>query len=89
MNIPKCVVCVLSQSCPTVCDPLDCRPPGSSVHGVFQATMLERVSFPSPGDLRYLGIKPVFPMSPALHLNSLPSESTGKPSKCASGQDRL
>ena len=29
------------QSCPTLCDPMDCRPPGSSVHGIFQARVLE------------------------------------------------
>ena len=28
-------VCLVTQSCPTVCDPLDCSPPGSSVHGDF------------------------------------------------------
>ena len=29
------------QSCPTLCDPMDCSPPGSSIHGVFQARVLE------------------------------------------------
>ena len=29
------------QSCPTLCDPMDCSPPGSSVHGIFQARGLE------------------------------------------------
>ena len=29
------------QSCPTLCDPMDCSPPGPSVHGIFQATVLE------------------------------------------------
>ena len=29
------------QSCPTLCDPMDCSPPGSSVHGIFQARVLE------------------------------------------------
>ena len=29
------------QSCPTLCDPIDSRPPGSSVHGIFQARVLE------------------------------------------------
>ena len=28
------------QSCPTLCDPMDCSPPGSSVHGIFQARVL-------------------------------------------------
>ena len=30
----------LLQSCPTLCDPMDCSPPGSSVHGIFQARVL-------------------------------------------------
>ena len=29
------------QSCPSLCDPMDCSPPGSSVHGIFQARVLE------------------------------------------------
>ena len=31
----------VTQLCLTLCDPIDCRPPGSSVHGVFQARILE------------------------------------------------
>ena len=31
----------VAQSCPTLCDPMDCSLPGSSVHGVFQAIVLE------------------------------------------------
>ena len=42
-------VCVYSvaQSCLTLCDPMDCRPPDSSVHGISQARMLEWVAMPS------------------------------------------
>ena len=29
--------CVCAQSCPTLSDPMDCSPPGSSIHGIFQA----------------------------------------------------
>ena len=29
------------QSCPTLCNPMDCSPPGSSIHGIFQARVLE------------------------------------------------
>ena len=29
------------QSCPTLCDPMDCSLPGSSIHGIFWATVLE------------------------------------------------
>ena len=32
------------QSCPTLCDPVDCSPPGSSVHGIFQARVPEWVA---------------------------------------------
>ena len=32
------------QSCPTLCDPMDCSLPGSLVHGIFQARVLERVA---------------------------------------------
>ena len=31
----------VAQSCPTLCDPMDGSPPGSSVHGIFQARILE------------------------------------------------
>ena len=31
----------VAQSCPTPSDPMDCRPPGSPVHGIFQARVLE------------------------------------------------
>ena len=33
-----------SQSCPTLSDPKDCSPPGSSIHGIFQTRVLERVA---------------------------------------------
>ena len=34
----------VTQSCPTLCDPIDCSLPGSSVHGIFQARVLEWVA---------------------------------------------
>ena len=34
----------LAQSCPTLCDPMDCSLPGSSVNGIFQARVLEWVA---------------------------------------------
>ena len=55
---------------------MDFSPPGSSVHGILQATILEWVSFPSPGDLSNPGIKPG---SPALQVDSLAYEPPGKP----------
>ena len=38
---------VVAQSCLTLCDPMDCSPPGSTVHGVLQARILEGVAMPS------------------------------------------
>ena len=39
--------CVCVQSCLTLCNPMDCSPPGSSVHGIFQARILEWVAISS------------------------------------------
>ena len=38
----------LPQSCLTLCNPLDCSPPGSSVHGILQTRILGWVAMPSP-----------------------------------------
>ena len=38
---------VCAQSCPTICDRMDCSPPGSSVHRISQARILEWVAIPS------------------------------------------
>ena len=40
--------CSVAQPCLTLCDPVDCSPPGSSVHGILQAGILEWVAVPSP-----------------------------------------
>ena len=37
---------LVTRSCPTLCNPMDCSPPGSSVHGVLQARILEWVAIP-------------------------------------------
>ena len=62
--------CVLSakllQLCPTLCDPMDCRPPGASIHGILQARHWNGLLCPPPGNLPNPGIKPVSLMSPAL-----------------------
>ena len=42
-----CVCVLLAQSCPTLCNPVDCSPPGSSVRGIFQARLLEWVAMSS------------------------------------------
>ena len=73
------VVSSVAKSCPTICDPMDCSPPGSSVHGILQAGILEWVTFPSPGDLPNPGVKLESLMSPALQVCSLPLAPPGKP----------
>ena len=42
----KKVKALVAQSCPTICDPVDCSPPGSSVHEILQARILEWVAIP-------------------------------------------
>ena len=41
------MLCLVTQSCLTLCDPMECSPPGSSVHGILQAGILEWVALPS------------------------------------------
>ena len=55
----------VAQSCPTLSDPMDCSPPSSSIHGIFQARVLEwgaiafsmdtNISFPMVGKMEYVG----------------------------------
>ena len=54
------------QPCLTLFDPMDCSLPGSSVHGILQARILEWVAMPPPGELPNPGIEPASLMSPAL-----------------------
>ena len=44
---PAWLVCCVTQSCPTFCDPMDCSPPGFSVHRILQTRILEWVAMPS------------------------------------------
>ena len=75
-TIAKAKESEVTQSYLTLWDPVDCSPPGSSVHGILQARVLEWVAIPSPGDLPNPGIKP---RSPTLQADALPSK---QPAKC-------
>ena len=66
----------LLQLCLTLCDPMDCSLPGSSVHGILQARILEWVAMPSSGNLPNLGIKPTSLTSPALAGRFFTSSTT-------------
>ena len=63
ITIFQAVKVLVSQSCLTLCDSMDCEPPGSSVHGILQARILNGLPFPSPG---YLPDPEIKPKSPAL-----------------------
>ena len=68
-KIPRVCVCVcvkLFQLCLTLCDPVDHRPPGSSVCRIFQARILQWLLCPPPGDLPDPGKESLSPMSPLL-----------------------
>ena len=73
------MLCLVAQLCLTLCNPIEqrlCSLPGSSVHGILQARILEWVACPPPGDLPNPGIKP---RSPTLWVDSLPSKPPEKP----------
>ena len=65
---------VYVQSCPTLCNPLNCSPLGSLVNRIFQARTLEWLPFPPPGDLPEPGLEHESPASLALPSDSLPTE---------------
>ena len=64
--IQECVLCCAKslQLCLTLCDPRDCSPPGSSVHGILQEYW-SGLPCPPPGDLPDPGIEPMSLVSPA------------------------
>ena len=77
-----CCCCFLTKSRPTLCDPVGCCPPGSSVHGILQARILEWVAISSPGGPPHPRIKPA---SPAWQADSLPLSHLGSPSLSLGG----
>ena len=75
-----------AQSCLTLCDPMDCSPSGSSVHGIFQARILEWVAISSSKvAISYTGIELMFPAAHALLADSLPLSPWESPN-CKMGQ---
>ena len=74
-----CVSSVLSHSVATLCNPLGCSPPGSSVHWNFPGKSTGVIAIASPGALPDPGMEPASPVSPALQADSLPAEPSGKP----------
>ena len=62
---------LVARPCPTLCDAMDCSPPGSSVHGILQGRILEWVAMPSSRASSR-------PRSPAVLADSLPFGLPGK-----------
>ena len=67
------------QLCLTLCHPMDYILPGSLVHGILQARILEKVIMPSTGGLSDPGIEPGSPDSSALHTDYLVQSHQGSP----------
>ena len=62
----------IAQSCPTLSDLMDCSLPGSSVHGIFQARILEWVAIAFSGKLDiHMQNSDIEPLSDTIHKNQL------------------
>ena len=80
-NVIKKIMCVHVQLVPTLCNPMDCDLPGSSVHGIFQARILEWVAiFYSRAIFLSQGSKPESPALAGGFITTVPPEKkiTGK-----------
>ena len=78
---------LVTQPWLTLCNSMDCSPPGFSVHGIFQARILERLPFPPPRDLPDPGMEPTYLSPPALADGFFTPAPPGKSS--SAGQSDL
>ena len=76
---PVCMGAKSLQSCPTLCDPMNCNLPGSSVHGILQARTLEWVAMPFLRRSSKPGSKALSQASLALATRFVTTAPTGKP----------
>ena len=67
------------QSCPTLCDLMECSPAGSSVHGILQAGIPAWVAMPSSRQFSNPGIEPSSPVTPAMQEDSFSLSHLGSP----------
>ena len=72
------MLCLVAQSCLTLCDSMDYSLPSSSVHGDSPGKNTGLGCYPPPEDLPNPGVEP---SSPTLQADSWPAESRGKPTK--------
>ena len=73
------ILCVCAQSCLILCNPMDCSLPGSSVHGILQARILEWVAISYSTGSSNPGIEPTSPADPELAGGFFTTEPPGKP----------
>ena len=73
----------------TLCDPMDCSPPGSSVHEIFHARVLEWLPVSSPGDLHESGIKLAGPVAAVLEGRFFTTSATWEDRVKTLGKQRL
>ena len=79
--------CTLSRfSCVGLCNPMDCSPPCSSVHGILQVRILEWLAIPFSSGSSLLSIKPVSLMSPAWTGGFFTISATWETVRCKKGQ---
>ena len=71
------------QSCPTLCNPIDCSPPGFFVHGILQTRIRSGLPCPYPGDLPNPGIEPSSLTSPELAGRFFTTSATWEASVCS------
>ena len=71
-----------------LCDPMDCSQPGSSVHGILQARILEWAAISHPGDLPNRGTEPESPLAPSLAGRFFTTELPGKTSMYTRDRNR-
>ena len=82
LRVTGCVVCCGAQPCPTLCDPMDYSPPGSSVHGILQARILEWVAISfSRGSSQPRDRTHISRVSPASAGRFFTTEPPGKPGR--------
>ena len=71
------LLCLVTQSCLTLCDPMDCSPPGSFVHGILHARILEWAAVPSSTSSH----KNQFQICLIIYINSLQKTHFCKPTQ--------
>ena len=84
-----CMRAVSLQLCPTLCNSMDCSPPGSSVHGILEAKILEWVACPPPEYLPDPKIEPASLTSPACAGRFFTTSTTWEVQERVRGSQRL